>query len=130
MRSWRTSEWKRNRDMFLQGKFCAWHGTPVKATVPHHPQKRGSLSEVDYLSLKGCIPLCQKCHYAAKQRLKLCPLCKENYFKPRAGRKICWKCFSKTPFGQRVKEYYDKHPDEIKRHPARTRHRRRRRRVE
>jgi hypothetical protein len=108
LRSWSKAEWKKNRDTFLQDKYCAWHGAPVRATVPHHPHKRRSMSEAEYVSMQGCIPLCQKCHYAARKRLKLCPVCKEHYFKPRRGRKMCWKCFGKTSFGQRVVEYYER----------------------
>jgi hypothetical protein len=109
-RSWKTAEWQKNRDLFLANKYCAWHGPPVEATVPHHPRK--CKTEAEYLSLKGCIPLCQACHYAAKLRMRLCPVCKEHYFKPKRGRrKICWECFIKTPKGQQVKEYYDKRPN-------------------
>ncbi len=107
--TWNSKEWKRNKDAFLEANpFCLWHGASVKATVPHHPQRRGSLSERSYVSLKGCIPLCHKCHYAAKKRMKLCPVCKTHYFKPRRNRKMCWECFTKTPFGQAVKDYYGK----------------------
>jgi hypothetical protein len=106
--TWNSKEWKRNKEAFLKvNPFCLWHGSPVKATVPHHAQRR-SLSEKSYVSLKGCIPLCQKCHYAAKKRMKLCPVCKTHYFKPRRNRKMCWECFTKTSFGQAVKNYYDK----------------------
>jgi hypothetical protein len=109
-RSWKTAEWQKNRDLFLANKYCAWHGPPVEATVPHHPRK--CKTEAEYLSLKGCIPLCQTCHYAAKLRMRLCPVCKKHYFKPKHGRrKICWECFIKTPKGQQVKEHYDKHPN-------------------
>jgi len=106
--TWNSKEWKRNKEAFLKvNPFCLWHGSSVKATVPHHTQRR-SLSEKSYVSLKGCIPLCQKCHYAAKKRMKLCPVCKTHYFKPRRNRKMCWECFTKTSFGQAVKNYYDK----------------------
>jgi len=108
--TWRTREWKQNRAEFLAGKFCAWHGAPVKAAVPHHPQRRGTISKADYVSLKGCIPLCNQCHYAARKGLRLCPICKKHYFKPRRGRHtMCWECFSKTPFGKQVKAYWDEH---------------------
>ena len=107
--TWNSKEWKRNRDAFLEANpFCLWHGSSVKATVPHHPHRRGSQSEKSYVSLRGCIPLCQKCHYAAKKRMKLCPMCKTHYFRPRRNRKMCWECFVKTPFGLAVKSYYDK----------------------
>ncbi len=106
--TWGSKEWKRNRDAFLLANpFCLWHGAPVRATVPHHPRRR-RLSESGYVSLRGCVPLCQKCHYATKKRMRLCPVCKVHYFRPRRNRKMCWECFIKTPFGQAVKSYFDK----------------------
>ena len=113
-RSWRSQEWKTNRDAFLKDKFCAWHGSPVKAEVPHHPQKRGSISGKEYLSLKDCVPLCRRCHFAAGKRLKLCPVCKQHYYKPKKGKAMCWECFTKTGFGQAVKRYHDQHHEKVK----------------
>jgi hypothetical protein len=116
VKTWQSPEWKKNRDEFLRDKFCAWHGNPIRAEVPHHPQKEGSISDAEYLSLKDCIPLCKRCHFAARKGLKLCPVCKTHYYKPKRGRDpMCWNCFSKTPFGARVKQYYDNHPEFKKR---------------
>jgi len=102
--------------MFLEEHpFCAWHGAPVKATISHHPSKRSLPPVEQYLSLEGCIPLCQKCHFAVKNHLKLCPICKEHYFKPnrRKHKDQCWTCFSATEFGRTVKTYYEAHPQEL-----------------
>jgi len=113
---WQTEEWKKNRDNFLKAHpFCQWHGPLVKSTSVHHPQKKNSISEKEYLSLKGTVALCKKCHFAIRKRLKLCPHCKTHYFKPKRGRTMCWNCFSKTDYGKVVKDYYDKHPNEINR---------------
>lgn len=113
--TWKSQEWKENRDKFLaEHPFCEWHGEPVKATCVHHPQKRGTISDEDYLSMKGCKALCRQCHGAIRRKLKLCPICKEHYYKPRKSKDRCWSCFAKTPFGQAVKTYYDNHPEELK----------------
>lgn len=115
IRSWQTPEWQKNREEFFKkNPWCIWHGEPVKATVPHHPQKLGSLSQTEYVSLKGCIPFCKECNWANMKKLKLCPVCKDNYFNPKRGkRKMCWNCFVKTDFGKVVADYYEKHPKEL-----------------
>jgi hypothetical protein len=115
---WRTEEWKKNSEEFLKDNpFCLWHGEPVKATVPHHPQRKGSLTNEQYLSLEGCIPLCSSCNFAVEKGLKLCPICKVHYYKPnkKKGKDRCWECFCKTSFGKAVKVYYENHPKELKR---------------
>ena len=45
---------------------------------------------------------------------KLCPICKKKYYKPKRSKdQICWSCFSQTSLGKSVKEYYEKHPEEL-----------------
>ena len=113
---WGTEEWKKNREEFLKlHPYCEWHGPPVKATTVHHPQKKNKITEQEYMSMKDAKALCKRCHFAVRKRLKLCPKCKEHYFKPKKGREMCWDCFSKTDFGKVVKDYYDKHPEKMKR---------------
>jgi hypothetical protein len=87
---------------------CNWCGQP--STVPHHPRRKGGYTETEYISLVGAVPLCKKCHFAIKMHLKLCPICKQNYYKPNKRKKKdrCLKCFLKTPFGQIVNEHYQK----------------------
>ncbi len=116
-KTWQSEEWKKNRDEFLKvNPFCSWHGSPIKATVPHHPQRKGTLTEEKYLSLEGCIPLCNSCNFAAEKGLRICSICKKHYFKPNRKKKKdrCWECFSITPFGKSVKEYYEAHPNELR----------------
>ena len=111
--TWQTQEWRENREKFLtKHPFCAWHGEPVKSTTVHHPQKPGTISEKDYLSMEDCLALCKRCNYAIHKKLKLCPVCKEHYFKSKKGRDRCWKCFIETDFGKAVKDYYDARPEE------------------
>ncbi len=115
-KTWQSLEWKKNKEEFLKANpNCAWCDKP--ATVPHHPQKDGTLTKEEYISLEGCIPLCDKCHFAIMKGLKLCSVCKEHYFKPskKKHKDRCWSCFSKTPFGQAVKKYYDDHPKKKRR---------------
>jgi len=49
----------------------------------------------DYINLvEGkVIPFCGRCHYARKKGLVICPMCKENYCKPR--NKYCRECKDK-----------------------------------
>ena len=108
-KTWNTPEWRKASDEFLaEHPFCKWHGEPVKSQVVHHTKKCRTLEE--YLDMrKGCIPLCNRCHYAAKWRTKLCPTCKERYYKQGRGKRSCWECFTKTPLGKAVKKYYEGH---------------------
>lgn len=110
---WKTEEWKQNKAAFLKtNPICVWCGSP--SSIPHHPQKPNSISDKEYLSLRGGIPLCQRCHYAAKKGLKLCPLCKKNYYKPKRKReKICWSCFIQTPSGKEIKKWRDKQEENV-----------------
>jgi len=112
-KSWQTPEYRKNVEEFLKlHPFCEFHGEPVKATVVHHPKKRGGYTEKEYISLVGCIGLCFKCHYAVKKKLRLCPVCKQHYFRPskRKQKDRCWECFCKTPEGQPIVEYYKNNP--------------------
>lgn len=116
--SWQMPIWKENREKFLiEHPFCEWHlkaGKKVKATTVHHPQKRGSISEADYISMKDAKAFCKSCHFAVRKGLRLCLICGSHYYRLRKGRDRCWLCFIQTPFGERVKEYYDKNPDKLK----------------
>ena len=115
--TWKSPEYRKNVEEFLNlHPYCSWHGEPVKATVVHHNPKR-QYAEEEYVALVDCKGLCNKCHFAVKKHLKLCPICKQHYFKPsrKKGKDRCWECFIKTPLGQNVKSYYDQHPDKLKR---------------
>jgi hypothetical protein len=108
-KTWQTPQWKKNVENFLNlHPFCEWCGKP--STVVHHPKRKNGYSDKEYISLVGCIPLCQSCHYAVLKKLKLCPVCKQNYFKPsrKKHKESCYQCFIKTPFGKAVNEYYQK----------------------
>jgi hypothetical protein len=112
--TWQTKEWKEKAAEFVKDKTCAWCGT-TENLVPHHPKKKGGYSREEYLSLEGCIPLCKQCNFMEDKGYKLCPKCKKKYYKPKRGREpLCWNCFSQTPLGKSVKEYYEKHPEELK----------------
>lgn len=112
--TWRTQEWQEASAKFVKDKKCEWCGT-TENLVPHHPKKKGGYTREEYLSFEGCIVLCSKCNFMENKDFKLCPNCKKKYFKPKRGREpMCFTCFSQTPFGQKVKEYYNQHPKELK----------------
>jgi hypothetical protein len=58
-----------------------------------------------YMSLKGTMILCKKCHMAAEKGFVLCKSCKRGYHKPRFA--MCWNCFKKTEIGQKVARNYE-----------------------
>lgn len=114
MSVWQTQEWKDKAAEFVKGKSCEWCGATEKL-VPHHPKKKGGYTREEYLSLEGCKVLCGKCNFMESKGYKICPVCKKKYFKPKRGRDaMCWDCFSQTSLGKSVKEYYEKHPNELK----------------
>lgn len=83
--------------------------------MPHHPRRKKGYTHDEYMSLDECIVLCGKCNFMESKGYKLCPNCKRRYYKPKRGREpLCWTCFSETSFGQAVKNYYDRHHDELK----------------
>jgi hypothetical protein len=59
---WSSSEWKKRRDEFIEGKCCEWCGSEDDLVI-HHPQLPGSLTEEEYKSLEGAIVLCKKHHF-------------------------------------------------------------------
>jgi len=112
--TWNTKEWKDKAALFVKDKHCIWCNTKSNL-VPHHPRKKGGYTHDEYLSLKGCIPLCGKCNFMESKRYKLCPECKQHYYKPKHKHiKLCWKCFTNTSYGQSIKNYYDLHPEKLK----------------
>lgn len=113
-KTWTAQEWKDKAQAFVKDKQCEWCNT-TENLVPHHPKKKGGYTHDEYLSLEGCIVLCFKCNFMENKGFKLCPVCKKKYYKPRRKREpMCFECFSQTPFGQKVKEYYTQHPEELK----------------
>lgn len=126
---WGTEEWKERAAKFVEGECCVWCGTTEKL-VPHHPKKKGGYTREEYLNVeKYCrtkegkkFVLCKKCNFMENKGYRLCPVCKKKYYKPKRGREpMCWGCFTKTPFGAKVKEYYDQHPEELKKKRRRKR---------
>jgi hypothetical protein len=113
--TWQTQEWKEKAAEFIKGKNCEWCGS-TENLVPHHPKRKGGYTHSEYVSLDGCFVLCTKCNFMEDLGFRICPNCKKHYYKPKRGKEsLCWECFAKTPFGQKVKEYYEKHPGERKR---------------
>ena len=113
--TWQTPEWKEKASEFVKDKKCEWCGS-TESLVPHHPKKKGGYTHDEYMSLEGCFPLCKKCNFMEDRGYKLCSQCKKKYYKPKRGREpLCWSCFSETSLGKNVKEYYEKHPEELKR---------------
>jgi len=115
MSTWQSPEWKLRAAEFVKDKTCVWCGS-TENLVPHHPHKKQGYTHDEYMSLEGCIVLCKKCNFMEDKGYKLCPVCKKKYYKPKRGRdKMCWNCFSETTsLGKSVKEYYEKHPEELK----------------
>lgn len=112
--TWKTQAWRIKASAFTKDKSCAWCGS-TENLVPHHPKRKGGYTHEEYLSLEGCIVLCKKCNFMEDKGYKLCPVCKKQYYKPKRGRdKMCWGCFTQTPYGKSVKAYYDIHPNELK----------------
>ena len=113
--TWQTQEWKEKASEFVKGKSCEWCGS-TENLVPHHPKKKGGYTHNEYISLEGCHVLCKKCNFMEDKGYKFCPQCKKKYYKPKRGRDaLCWNCFStQTSLGKSVKEYYEKHPEELK----------------
>jgi hypothetical protein len=112
--TWNTEEWKEKAAEFVKGKSCEWCGS-TENLVPHHPKKKGGYTHDEYMSLEGCFVLCKKCNFMEDKGFKLCPQCKKKYYKPERGRdNLCWNCFTGTSLGKSVKEYYEKHPEELK----------------
>jgi len=117
---WKTLEWRDKASVFIKDKFCAWCGQ-TEHLVPHHPHKKGGYTREEYLSLIGCIVLCKKCNFMENKHYKLCPECKTHYYKPKHNHnKLCWNCFILTPSGKLVKEYYDQHPEKLKKKRSKT----------
>lgn len=114
MSVWNTEEWKAKAAEFVKDKFCVWCFATANL-VPHHPKKLGGYTREEYLSLDGCIVLCGKCNFMEDKGYKICPVCHKRYYKPKRGRlPMCFDCFSGTSLGKSVKEYYEKHPEELK----------------
>jgi len=70
----------------------------INARFKSHWQK---LTE-DYLNFKDVIVLCRRCAFARLLGFRLCPVCKQRYYRdiPRSNRKMCWLCFIKTEEGK------------------------------
>ena len=99
--TWKTPEWKKKRDTFLQKKieegkgFCKWCNT-TENLVPAHKRKRRGYTNEEYMDLeKNCYVLCSKCNFMEGKKFKLCPVCKKGYYKPKRKRDpMCWNCLS------------------------------------
>jgi hypothetical protein len=112
--TWQTQEWKDKAAEFVKGKSCEWCGA-TENLVPHHPKRKEGYTHDEYMSLEGCKVFCGKCNFMESKGFKICPVCKKKYFKPKHGREqMCWSCFSQTSLGKSVKDYYEKHPEELK----------------
>lgn len=84
-----TKEWKEKRKEFITGKSCLQCNSKENL-VPHHPQKKNSLTDEEYMSFKGTIIMCKRCHFAHHKRMNLCPKCKSKYKKIRY--ETCFNC--------------------------------------
>ena len=121
MSVWNTLEWKEKAKAFIEKKkaeglgFCEWCSS-TENLVPAHKKKRGGYTHDEYMDLeKNCGVKCGKCNFMESKGYKLCPVCKEHYYKPkRKYEKMCWNCFIQTPFGQKVAERMEEHPEEFK----------------
>ena len=112
--TWQSQEWKDKAEEFVKGKYCEWHGpTCLENLVPHLTKK--NLTHDQYMDLeKYCFVLCKNCNFQESLGKRLCPVCKEHYYKPKKKREpMCFTCFSKTPYGQIVAKYREDHPDEF-----------------
>lgn len=78
--------------------FAFHHKDEIYAKFQSHWQK---LTE-DYLNFKDVIVLCRRCAFARLLGFRLCPVCKQRYYRdiPRSNRKMCWLCFIKTEEGK------------------------------
>ena len=139
--TWDTPEWRAASDAFTQGEKCVWCNTTEKL-APNHPKRKGGYTHVEYMDLENSciIPtrelkrlslpliktkfiLCTKCNFMHDKGYLICLGCRKHYYKPKKGRDhLCWECFSKTTYGANVKDYYDKHPDELKKKMNRRTH--------
>ena len=137
--TWQTPEWKEKSDAFTQGEKCVWCNTTEKL-APNHPKRKGGYTHVEYMDLKNSciIPtkelkrlglplvktkfiLCTKCNFMYDKGFLICLGCYKHYYKPKRDRdKICWKCFIQTPFGKNINDYYNKHPEELKKKRRKT----------
>jgi len=89
---WARADWKKKRkEIITPDSVCSQCGSK-KGLVVHHPPRKYSTQ--DYVSLKGTVILCSKCHFLYhKKGLDLCPTCKKNY-KPIRYRE-CYECHKK-----------------------------------
>ena len=94
---WSSKEWKEKKAIFLKANpLCMMHrilGIAVPASLPHHPYIESYKGHYTDLELSGCVPYCNKCHFAVHHGLTLCMKCKEHYHRWDAG--MCRKCFDK-----------------------------------
>lgn len=91
-----TKEWKEKRKEFVTGK-CCLQCNSIEHLVPHHPQKKNSLTDEEYMSFKGTKIMCKRCHFAHHKGMNLCSKCKSKY------KKIKYEtCFNCLP--EKVKE--------------------------
>ncbi len=85
----------------------------INARFKSHWQK---LSE-DYFNFENVIILCRRCAFARLLGFRLCPICKQRYYREDIpnNRKMCWLCFIKTEEGEKyLAEFQRKRDEEIR----------------
>ena len=57
----------------------------------------------EYLNFENVIVLCQSCAFARLLGFRLCPICKQQYYRdiPTSSRKMCWVCFIRIEEGKK-----------------------------
>jgi len=61
-----TPAWRKRRAEFIKGKSCERCGSKEYLSI-HHPQPPNTLTDEDYLSFKGTMILCRRCHWIVQQ---------------------------------------------------------------
>ena len=90
MSIWKTNEWKIRASAFVYGKKCSWCGS-FHNLAPHHPRRKNGYTYLEYLSLEGCVVLCNKCHFMLHKGYRLCLYCKKKYYNP-SEYECCFNC--------------------------------------
>jgi len=108
---WQLSAWRKRRKEFITDKSCSMCGSKENLAI-HHPQKKNSLTDLEYESFEGAIILCKRCHGAYHKGWVLCPICKKNYAK--FFFKQCSECHKKEKKEQeKFDEKMDREEDEL-----------------